>query len=254
MSSVPEQLPDLLGGFEGVSLKALDERAALLRRIDNKYAVTREQFVQLTDRLRGDHEILEIDGRRAFTYSTTYFDTPELRCFVDHIEDRVPRFKARSRLYADSGVCVFEVKLKRSPDETDKRQIEYPAQDRRRLTEDAMTCLESALADQGIEMPEKLEATLTTEFERVTMAARDGSERLTCDLGVRLVGRDGDSVQMHEDLILVETKSEDGNSPADREFERMGVETISLSKYRVGISAVGGAQRFGAQPGSDLFS
>lgn len=254
MRPVLEQLPDLLGGLEGVSLKALDERAALLRRIDNKYAVTAEQFAQLTERLRSDHQVLDIDGRRQFAYSSTYFDTPELRCFVEHIEDRVPRFKARSRLYEDSGGCVFEVKLKRSPDETDKRQIDYPEQDRRRLTKDAIECLESALADQGLEIPEELDATLTTEFERVTMAAREGSERITCDFGVRLVGRDGDSAHMRRGLILVETKSEDGNSPADRELERMGVQTISLSKYRVGISRVGGGQRFGSQPGSDLFS
>lgn len=248
-----DRLRDLLGGFDGVSLEALEERAALLQRIDNKYAVTTNEFGRLTERLRGGYQVLEIDGRRAFAYSTTYFDTSDLRCFVDHIEDRVPRFKARSRLYEDTGQCVFEVKLKRSADETDKRQIEYPEKDRRRLTEHALECLQSALADQGLESPEDLDATLTTAFDRVTLAARDGSERLTCDFGVRLRGRDGDSVRMHRDLVLVETKSEDGQSPSDRELARMSVSTISLSKYRVGMSLVGGAQRFGPQPGSDLF-
>jgi VTC domain len=251
---VRERLRDLVGGFEPVSLKALDARAALLRRIDNKYAVSAEQFARLAERLRSDHEALEIDGRRAFAYSTTYFDTPELRCFVDHIENRVPRFKARSRLYEDAGTCVFEVKLKRSADETDKRQIGYSEEDRRRLTEDALECLQSALADQGLDTPDELEATLTTAFDRVTLAARERSERLTCDLGVRLVGPNGSSVRMHRDLILVETKSEEGQSPADRELERMSVPTISVSKYRVGMSLVGGAQRFGPQPGGDLFS
>lgn len=253
MSSARDRLPDLLGGFEGVSLKALDKRAALLRRIDNKYAVSPDEFAQLSERLSGDHDVLEIDGRRGFAYRTTYFDTPELRCFVDHVEDHVPRFKARSRLYEDTGKCVFEVKLKRSADETDKRQIDYPREERRRLTGDAMECLNSALTDQGLTPPEELEATLTTEFDRVTLGARDGSERLTCDFGVCLVGRDGNSVQMHRDLILVETKSEEGRSPADVELERLSVPTISLSKYRVGMSLVGDARRFGPQPGSDLF-
>ena len=41
-----DQLQDLLGGFEGVSLNALDERAAVLRRIDNKYAVSPEEFAR----------------------------------------------------------------------------------------------------------------------------------------------------------------------------------------------------------------
>jgi VTC domain len=244
---------DLLGGFEGVSLRALDDRVALLRRIDNKYAVSPKEFAQLTERVSSDHQVLDIDGQRAFAYSTTYFDTSDLRCFVDHVEDRLPRFKARSRLYEDTGECVFEVKLKRSADETDERQIDYPEDDRWRLSEGAIECLKSALADAGLEAPGDLEATLTSEFDRVTLAARDGSERLTCDFGVRLVGPRSESVRMRRNLVLAETKSENGRAPADRELERMSVPTISLSKYRVGISLVGGGQRFGPQPGSDLF-
>jgi hypothetical protein len=33
----------------------------------------------------------------------------------------------------------------------------------------------------------------------------------------------------------------------------MQLEPISLSKYRVGMSLVGGAERFGPQPGAELF-
>src|SRR5436305_14522132 len=107
-------LKELLGAFDGVSLDALDERAALLRRVDHKYALPESAFEQLVRRLRADHQVLEIEGRRVFRYSTAYFETPDLRCFIDHVENRLPRFKARSRLYEDSGQCVFEVKLKRS--------------------------------------------------------------------------------------------------------------------------------------------
>jgi hypothetical protein len=251
---IDPQVADVLWRFEAVSLEALDDRASLMRRVDHKYAITPEAFVKLAERLAGDHQVLEIDGSRAFSYISTYFDTPDLRCFVDHVEDRMPRFKARSRLYADSGKCVFEVKLKRDGGETDKRQIDYSPDDRRRLTDDAVQCLRDSLETQQLEPPEDLGATLTTSFDRVTLGARDGSERLTCDFGVCLVGRDGDSVQMHEDRILIETKSEDGESPADRALEQISATTISLSKYRVGMSLVGGAERFGSQPGSDLFS
>lgn len=253
MSVVRGELRDLLNGFEPVSLEALDERAALLRRTDNKYAVSSSNFAELLERLRRDHQVLEIDGRRVFRYSTVYFDTPDLRCFVDHVEDRVPRFKARSRVYEDTGVCVFEVKLKRQGDETDKRQIDYAKDDRRRLTQPALDCLGGALAGVGLETREALAARLTTRFERVTLAAREGAERLTCDLRVRLTGEDDRTVEMDRDLILVESKSENGSSPADRELAGMSVAGISLSKYRVGMSLVGGAHGFGPQPGGELF-
>lgn len=247
-------LEGLLAAVDGVSLDELDERAALLRRVDNKYALPAETFVELAHRLASDHEVLVIDDRRVFSYSTTYFETPDRRCFIDHVEDRVPRFKVRSRFYEDSGQCVFEVKLKRGGDETDKRQIDYEPSDRRRLTDQASECLRSALSDAGLDLPEDLKAVLTTAFRRVTLASRGGSERLTCDFDVRLVGPRGEAAEMRTGLSLVETKSETGDSPADRELKRLGYAPISLSKYRVGMSLVGGAERFGEQPGSDLFA
>jgi hypothetical protein len=244
----------LLAGFDPVSLSALDQRAALLRRVDNKYVLGREAFEELAERLRGDHQVLEIDGRRLFSYSSTYFETPDLRCFVDHVEDRVPRFKARTRLYVDSGECVFEVKLKRSEGETDKRQVDYRQSDRRRLTDDAWSCVRGALDGAGLVTPEDLTASLTTSFDRVTIAPRDGSERLTCDFGVRATGPDGETAAMKDDLVLVETKSEAGGSPADRELAKLEISPISLSKYRVGMSLVGAASGSEAPPGSELFN
>jgi VTC domain len=108
--------------------------------------------------------VLEIDGHRAFRHSTTYFETPDLRCFTDHVEDRVPRFKARTRLYEDedSGERVLEVKLKRSEDETDKRQIDCSRVDRGRMTDHAMECLQTALSKAGLEPPEDLSQSLTS--------------------------------------------------------------------------------------------
>jgi len=243
---------ELVERFDPVSLEELDERAALLRRVDNKYAVERESFEELLERLRDDHQVLEIDGRRLFQYCSTYFDTPELRCFTDHLEDRQPRFKARTRLYVDSDSCVFEVKLKREDGETDKRQTDHAARDAERFTDSARQCLEQALGDAGLEAPEEMGPTLLTRFRRITLAAREGSQRLTCDLGVRLSHPDGKAAGLCDGVILVETKSERGESPADRVLAELGLEPISVSKYRVGVSLVGGGNR-APQPGGELF-
>ena len=243
---------DLVADFDPVSLKELDERAALLRRVDNKYAVERERFEELLERLRENHQVLEIEGKRMFGYRSTYFDTPELRCFTDHLEDRHPRYKARTRCYVDAGTCVFEVKLKPRDGETDKRQVDHPVKRADQLTEASRECLAQALSDVGLEAPGDLAPTLVTIFDRITLAAREGSERLTCDVGVRLSNPDGETAGLRDGVVLVETKSESGESPADRALGELGLEAISLSKYRVGMSLVGGAEA-GPQPGSELF-
>jgi hypothetical protein len=248
-----DPVAELLEQFAAVPLSALEERAALLRRVDRKYAVERDVFLALADRLREDHEVLEIDGRRLFSYRTTYFETPDLRCFTDHVAGRLPRFKARTRLYQDSNECVFEVKLKTAEDQTDKRQVEHPVRDSERLTDAAMRCLREALADVRLEVPDELDRRLHSAFHRLTLSPKGGSERLTCDLAVRLTSPEQRTVELRPELVLVETKTEDGDSPADRELRRRGIEPISLSKYRVGMSLVGDARAAEPPPGGELF-
>jgi VTC domain len=248
-----DELSALLERFPAVSLAELDERAALLRRVDNKYAIERGSFLELARTLGTDHDVLEIDGRREFAYRTTYFETPDLRCFVDHVEGHIPRFKVRTRVYEDTNQCVFEVKLKRGDDETDKRQLDYEADDSERVTPAARECLDKALRAAGIEVPDELEPGLRTSFRRATLAARGGSERITCDVDVRLSSPDGRAVELRSELVLVEAKTENGDSPADRALAEIGGEPISLSKYRIGMSLLAETPGYGAQPGSQLF-
>jgi hypothetical protein len=251
---VTAELQDRLAGFRGVSLKRLDERAALLRRVDRKYAVERERFLELLELLRDDHEVLEIDGRRSFAYGSVYFDAPDLRCFWDHVLGRVPRFKARTRLYRDTGICVFEVKLKRNAEETDKRQIEHPADSSNQLTEAATRCLVEALSDASLRPPAELAPTLHTSFRRITLGARESGERLTCDLDVRLTAPDGKTATLADSVVLVETKTDRDEGSVNHALGRMGIDEISLSKYRVGMSLVGNASPDDPQPGSELFA
>jgi hypothetical protein len=225
-----------------ISLDELDRRAALLRRVDTKYVVETGMLDELLERLPEAHDVLEIDGRREFAYQTTYFDSPDLVCFRDHVDGRRPRFKARTRYYVDTKQCVFEVKIKKPDDEMDKRQIEHPANWRRRLTERAGRFLRRSLADTDISPPQELEASLNTSFRRVTLAARRGEDRITCDLGVEL-SRGRRRARMKRGLALVETKSAAGDSPADRLLAELGVEPVSLSKYRAGIGLLVGSDQ-----------
>jgi VTC domain len=197
--------------------------------------------------------VLEIDDRRAFGYESVYFDTPDLRCFSDHVEGRLPRFKARTRYYRDSDHCVFEVKLKRTENETDKRQLEYRPDDRDRVTSAGASCVDEALDDLDLELREPLAPRLRTSFSRATLAAGEGAERLTCDVDVRLRAPGGHAVVLRDDLVLLEAKSQDGDSPADRVLADTGVSPVSLSKYRVGTALLGGVDA-GEQPGQGFFA
>jgi len=227
---------DELEALQPVSLEALDARAELLQRVDTKYLVARAELAALLRDLSGDHDVLEIDGRRRFAYRSVYFDTPDLRAFHDHVRGERPRFKLRTRSYLDSGLCVFEVKLKTADDETDKRQVPHPPDAPERLTREACSLVRDTLTEAGVAVPEDLHPLLATEFDRVTLAAREGGARVTVDTGLRLRRlRDGEACVLDASLALVETKSEDGDGRADELLKRDGFAPISMSKYRTGV-------------------
>jgi hypothetical protein len=217
-----------------VTLDEVDQRSALRRRVDTKYVMTRERLGELVGDVDG-YDVLEIDGRRIFAYESVYFDTPDLRCFRDHVEGDRPRFKARTRYYPDTGTCFFEVKVKKG-DDTTKRQCDYDVTDHGVLTDPAREFLRTALRDLlGEEPPGDMAAVLSTTYRRVTLSARDGGERTTMDLDVVLRAMDGRAVTLREELALVETKSERGEGDIDAALRAAGCDPASISKYRLGV-------------------
>jgi VTC domain len=234
MSIGSDRFPAALSALEPATLDEIDRRSALRHRVDTKYVVLRERLPELIAQVDG-YDVLEIDGRRVFGYENVYFDTPDLRCFHDHVEGARPRFKARTRYYRDTSTCLFEVKLK-SGDDTTKRQRDCDITDHGVLTESARAFLRDALTDlTGEEPPEDLAATLSTSFRRATLSAREGGERATIDLEVVLRAMDDRSVTLRDDYALMETKSERGEGQLDAALVAAGCEPASISKYRLGV-------------------
>lgn len=234
------QLHDALAAFGAISLDELNARAALQRRVDRKYLVPLATFVEVARELHGDHQILDIDGRRTSGYHSVYFDTPALQCFREHVGKHRPRFKARTRHYTETDVCHFEVKIRRSDEQTVKDQQAHDSHRRDELTEQARSFLDRVLRDGADRAaPDDLCHALTTAFRRVTIAAADAA-RLTCDLQVRLGDSDGRQAALRDDHLLLETKTPDGHSHADELLAQAGVGEVSLSKYRVGIVLLAG--------------
>jgi hypothetical protein len=224
-----------IASLRPVGLDELDERASLQRRVDRKYLVPQDRLAEVLGELEDDHETLEIDGRRRFAYESVYFDTPARRCFVEHVQDRCPRFKVRTRLYAHASRCEAEVKVKLCDGDTAKRRMDYEPELRTELTPDAREFVARAVSEAGAEPPEELVRTLTTQFSRFTIVAKERPERTTVDVDVRLTAAAGGCARLAGELALVETKTEEGSGRVDALLEAGGIEEVSLSKYRIGI-------------------
>jgi hypothetical protein len=175
----PRPLPEA-ERLEPIGLESLDATAALRRRFDIKYLLSREAVVELLSRLEQTHRVLDIDGLRDFEYRTTYFDTPELGAFRDHIQGRRRRLKARVRHYAETGACFFELKLRGPRESTIKRRLPHAVGLHHQLTPESLATLEQWVRDAyGRPAPSPLAPTLDVAFRRTTLVAPERGERLT---------------------------------------------------------------------------
>jgi VTC domain len=222
-----------------IGLDELNALAELQTRVDRKYFVPAGLFSRMIGELRPELRVLDIDGMRTFGYESVYFDTPDLITYRAHLQRRRQRFKARTRTYTDSGLTMFEVKLKGARGETVKGRVPYPAEHHAELTDAALAHLRSTLCrayHQGV--PPGMRPTVTTTYRRTTFVTRSGDTRLTCDVG--LVNRDGRH-EVHDTgtHVLVESKSAGhGGGGADRILRELGVRPASVSKYAVAVAAL----------------
>jgi hypothetical protein len=229
-------LDEAFAALAPVSLETLDERAALRRRVDCKYVVPRDELAAVVADAEAEYEALDIDGHRSFDYESVYLDTPDLRCFREHVDQVRPRFKIRTRLYRETEACFVEIKVKTADEETTKRQMPHDPSAHGGLDPESRRFLDEALHElAGRPAPERLAPSLTTRYRRSTLAAVDGGQRVTVDVDVRLAIADGRSITMRPPFALVETKTEEGKGTVDRLLTECGHRPVTISKYRFGI-------------------
>lgn len=233
-------LPLPLTDLPAVDLATVLRVAALARRVDRKYLVPAEDAARLVRDLAGSHHSLEIGGRRATSYRSTYFDTGDLRLCRDHLQGRRLRWKARSRLYVEDSLCRFEVKVKGARDETVKHFVDLDASAYGRLGSQERAFLADVLGER-LPAPVQLRPVLEVRYSRATLVDLLDGSRLTIDHGV--VGRPTLSGHPHSaglrpgavafdrDHVIVETKTGARPGAGDRLLGAMGHRPLSLSKY-----------------------
>ena len=228
-----------LSDYKPISLKQLNEKAEMLARIDNKYIVKSNQLVPALACLADYFDVLEIDGKRAFKYSSHYFDDNDRRGYYDHHQRRRKRCKVRVREYVDAGIYFLEVKLNEQRAMTTKRrlQIDRPITS---LDQDIMNFVDSCYNDCYHEHYEKeLIPVINIKYQRITLVAKEGGERLTLDTGI-CFSTDKNQRTTPDDTFIIETKSARGNGIADKVLRSIHMKpTKRVSKFCIGMVATG---------------
>jgi hypothetical protein len=215
----------------------LNCKASMLERLDNKYVVDASLLQSAVPELARLFDMLDIDGRRAFTYETCYFDDVERRSYFDHHQGRRRRAKVRIRNYLDAGLCFVEIKLKDRRGITVKKRLPYDAGKFGVIDAEALAYVHGVYrAHYGCEFPHELIRVLDMRYVRMTLVAKSGGERMTIDNCLRFSAPAG-SKAIADDRFIIETKSANGNGMADRILRALHQHpTKHCSKYCAGVA------------------
>lgn len=236
-------IAEILLAFDAITLETLNAKARMLIRLDQKYIIDAANLQIALEAFRTRFDILEIGGRRSFTYATQYYDDHYQRAYYDHLQGRRKRSKVRVRHYLDADLSFLEVKLKDKRDVTIKRRmyLKKPIGD-----------LDAACADfvdrshtdlYGEPFSRHLHPVLGMRYNRITLVAKDGAERLTIDTAMEFRAR-GRRRRIAADLFIIETKSVRGNGIADAILRELHIRpTKRCSKYCIGMAALGKVKR-----------
>ena len=234
----------LVNPFQPIGLKELNAKAEMLERLDNKYVVQKPVLRQAIIELARHFDVLEIGGKRSFPYETCYFDDAQNTSYFDHHRGRRQRFKVRVRKYTDAQLCFVEVKLKGARGITIKKRLNYAVDKYGMLDATAWAHIHSSYSDlYGREFNHDLQPVVEMRYQRITLVAKNGGERMTIDFSL-LFSKADKSCSIDENTFIVETKSANGNGIADKILRTLHQHpTKRCSKYCVAMAALQEVER-----------
>lgn len=231
--------------FNHCDLAALNQRAAMLTRIDNKYIVQSKDLLSLRSMLAKNFDVLEIGGERGFNYSTRYFDDDERSAYYEHHQGKRKGFKVRVRRYLQAGLCYVELKMKDKRGTTIKQRFDYDFNDYETLSPEAIQFVKNGYQSHyGKSFGYQIQSVLDIEYQRLTLVSKDGAERMTIDTDIVFNNSQG-KVEAQEGMFIIETKSENGRGYADKCLRSEHHYPIKrCSKYCIGMAALSEVSRY----------
>lgn len=223
-------LTDLFAAADTIDLADVEEHAALLTRVDRKYALDPATAEAVVGRLAPRSAVMTIDGRHTFWYRSVYFDTPDLESYRRAATRRRLRWKARTRSYVESGATYVEVKQRGTRGVTEKQRISLPLDSTPELLGPvSREWIDAVLGRPGLAAT--LDPVCATTYQRTTLVDLDSTTRATIDTSVALGGAEA------AQLVIVEVKSPTGSSWFDRVLREEGARPESVSKFGLAMAA-----------------
>ncbi|TMO73275.1 VTC domain-containing protein [Pseudoalteromonas sp. S3785] len=224
------QVKNLLTPFEGYGLNDLNN-ANLMNRVDSKFMLPLSFLPELLAHLQGHYRVLDIQGKRFFSYYNQYFDTPKLDLYTAHHNGKLNRYKVRQRRYVDTATEYLEVKLKNNQSRTVKTRIKLEKNNQHANTT-------AFIKEQMQNNFAHLNVTQQSGYNRIALANEEKAERLTLDFNLWYNTPKGDKKITLPGFFIAELKQskKTKHSPFYRLMSKHHIFPVSFSKYCIGCA------------------
>ena len=216
------------GSYQLTDLK----KANLMNRVDSKFMLPMSFLPTLLSQLTNDYKVLDIDGKRCFTYQNQYLDTPEMDLYTEHHNGKLNRYKVRQRRYVDTATEYLEVKLKNNKKRTIKTRIKISND----INNDNIRndFIKGEMNGQNL----NLNVVQHSGYQRIALANEEKAERLTLDFNLWYKSTDGKNEVNLPGFFIAELKQskKSKNSPFYQLMSKYHVFPASFSKYCVGCA------------------
>lgn len=221
-----------LNSFAPISLSQMNSNASFQERVDTKYILTEKDFNNLISDLEKDFYILDINWKSMFKYDSIYMDTESYDFYKQHQNNEKSRTKIRTRLYKDSDMAFFEYKQKVDWVIRKFRYL-FPSEEHWKMTKWKTRFFEWIYSSFYWKLPEKVFPSIKSEYNRLTLCAKNSSERLTIDFDIKLTDlRDENKQKSLNDIVIIESKSMNKHCVSENIMKKNKIKKSSnCSKY-----------------------
>jgi hypothetical protein len=228
--SLTSLINELLIPFEGYGLNDLNN-ANLMNRVDSKFMLPLSFLPELLTHIQGQYRVLDIQGKRLFSYYNQYFDTPELDFYKSHHNGKLNRYKVRQRRYVDTATEYLEVKLKNNQSRTVKTRIKLEKNN------EQAHCT-AFMKEQMKNNFAHLNVTQQSGYNRIALANEEKAERLTLDFNLWYNTPKGDNKITLPGFFIAELKQskKTKHSPFYKLMSKHHIFPASFSKYCIGCA------------------
>ncbi len=221
-----EYIRTILSSFETVGLKQIAD-ISMQNRKDCKFFFHIEKLPLLLEKLSSEYFVLEIAGENIFLYQTNYYDTPDLKMYYAHHNQKMNRYKIRFRNYIVNNKTFLEIKFKNNKNITKKAR--FPLKQGNNLMN--KKTLQFIQENSGFDFSQ-LQKILESSFYRITLVDKAMTMRFTIDIGLSFSNGKTDIIM--DKLIIAELKSTQISNTLRFILKDLRIYPQKISKYCLG--------------------